>query len=360
MKKTTRVGKSLIAVQQELGTDEQALAFLEALRWPDGVTCLNCGGPVSKFTTRASTRKTPYISKVTGQASEHAIPVRHLYQCLDKVCWHQFSATTGTIFNETHLPLRKWMLAVAIMCNAKKGVSAKQLQRDVEVSYKTAWYLSHRIREAMQLGNWTDEKMTGTIEVDETYIGGKFDKRRKRAKYDKPAVFGMIERETGRVHARHLSRGPANQWQIGQQIDAIASPEAHMMSDESRLYQNLTRRGFEHDIVIHSDKEWVRGEVHTQSIDGFWGLVKRGLIGSFHQVSIKHLDRYVQEFQYRFNGRQNQELFTLTVAALALGIPLPYAKLVGNNPIVRNKKGINQFTALTSEPNETDSSDEPF
>jgi hypothetical protein len=102
-----------------------------------------------------------------------------------------------------------------------------------------------------------------------------------------------------------------------------------MMTDESRLYANLTRRGFQHEIVIHSDKEWVRGEVHTQSIDGFWGLVKRGLIGSFHQVSTKHLDRYIQEFCYRFSNRKNQELFAITVAALVLGIPLPYTKLIG-------------------------------
>jgi hypothetical protein len=137
------------------------------------------------------------------------------------------------------------MLAVAIMCNAKKGLSAKQLQRDLETSYKTAWFLSHRIREAMMLGNWTDEKMTGTVEADETYIGGKYDKRRKRAKYDKPAVFGMIERETGRIHAKHLSLGTANHWQIGREIDTAATKDAHMMTDESRLYQNLKRRGFQ-------------------------------------------------------------------------------------------------------------------
>jgi hypothetical protein len=331
MKKTTRVGKSLIAVQQELGTDEQALAFLEALRWPNGVTCLNCGGPVSKFTTRASTRKKPYISKVTGQASEHAIPVRHLYQCLDKVCWHQFSATTGTIFNETHLPLRKWMLAVAIMCNAKKGVRAKQLQRDVEVSYKTAWFLAHRIREAMQLGDWTDEKMTGTVEFDETYIGGKFDKRRKRAKWDKIPVFGIVERETGRVHARHIAA--PNRWIVRQEMDATIAPTARMMSDESNLYSNLKNLGFDHEIVMHTDKEWVRGDCHTQTIDGFWSLLKRGILGSFHRVSIKHLQRYIDEFSYRFNNRHNQELFTMTVAALALGIPLPYAKLIAGTSV---------------------------
>lgn len=323
MGKTTRVGKSLIAVQQELGTEEQCLAFLEALRWPEGVRCVQCDSDkVSKFSTKESTRtrKNPE----TGEVETKTVPARHLYQCL--ACGHQFTATAGTIFNDTHLPLQKWMLATAIMCNAKKGVSAKQLQRDLGVSYKTAWYLSHRIREAMMLGNITEEKMSGTVEADETYIGGKYDKRRKRERWDKPGVFGVIERETGRVSAKYLPN--VNSWQIGREIDSRVAPNAHMMTDESRLYLNLERRGFEHEIVIHSGKEWVRGEVHTQSIDGFWGLLKRGVIGTFHQVSIKHLNRYITEFCYRWNNRENQDLFAITVACLVLGIPLPYAKLI--------------------------------
>jgi hypothetical protein len=181
MAKTTRVGKSVIAVQRELGTDEQCLAFLEALRWPDGVRCIKCDGDkISKFSTKESERAR---TNKRGETRTVKVPPRHLYECLDPKCGQQFTATAGTLFNDTHLPLRKWMMAVAVMCNAKKGVSAKQLQRDVEVSYKTAWYLEHRIREAMITGNWTDQKMTGTIEADETFVGGKYDKRRKREKY---------------------------------------------------------------------------------------------------------------------------------------------------------------------------------
>jgi hypothetical protein len=356
MAKTTRVGKSLIQIQQELGTEEQCLAFLEALRWPDGVRCLECGGDrVAKYVA-VGREKRDSEGILTGERG----PDRYVYQCLAKECKHQFSAETGTIFNDSHLPLQKWMFAVAIMCNAKKGVSAKQLQRDLAVSYKTAWYLSHRIREAMILRNWTDEKMTGTVEMDETYVGGKFDKRRKRARWDKPAVFGIIERGTADKHstvrATHIP-GEVNQWKLGREIDATVDPTAQMMTDESPLYANLKRRGFDHEIVIHTNKEWVRGEVHTQSIDGFWGLLKRGIIGSFHQVSVKHLDRYIQEFSYRWNGRENQELFAVTVACLVLGIPLPYKKLAGKDRMVRNKKGVNQFTPTTSvEP----SADEPF
>src|SRR5262249_61818640 len=129
MRKTTRVGKSLIAIQAELGTDEQCLAFLEALRWPEGVRCLECSGnKISKFTTQQSKRER---TNKRGETYMAVVPVRHLYQCLDPKCGQQFTATAGTIFNDTHLPLRKWMYAVAIMCNAKKGVSAKQLQRDL-------------------------------------------------------------------------------------------------------------------------------------------------------------------------------------------------------------------------------------
>ena len=338
MGKTTRYGKSLIEIQEELGTEDQCLAFLEALRWPDGVRCVRCGSDkIKRYEVKESFRN---VVNAAGEPDTKIVPARKLYQCMGE-CGHQFSATAGTIFNDSHLPLKKWMLATAIMCNAKKGISAKQLQRDLGTSYKTAWYLNHRIREAMILGNFTDEKMSGTVEADETYVGGKYDKRLKRAKYDKPAVFGMKERETGKVYARHLPA--ANQWGIGQHMDEMLTPEAKIRTDESRLYANLTRKGFDHEIVIHSDKEWVRGDVHTQGIDGFWGLFKRGVIGSFHQVSIKHLDRYVQEFSYRFNGREKEGLFVLTVAALVLGIPLPYDKLAGpaETRMVRNKKGLN-------------------
>lgn len=353
MVKTTRVGKSLIDIQAELGTEEQCLAFLEALRWPDGVRCTTCGGDhIGKYVAVGREKR-----DVNGNLTGERGPDRTIYQCLDKSCFAQFTAMCGTIFNDSHLPLQKWMLAVAIMCNAKKGVSAKQLQRDLRVSYKTAWYLSHRIREAMILGSWNDEKLDGVVEMDETYIGGKYDKRLKRERWHKPAVFGVAERgsegKPSRVRAAYIE-GEPDQSKLWKHIDANVARTAKVMTDESRLYRNLRRVGLDHEIVIHSDKEWVRGECHTQSIDSFWGLLKRGIIGSFHQVSVKHLDRYIQEFSFRFNNRENQELFAVTVACLALGIPLPYEKLVGDNPMVRNAKGVNQF------PKATGPSDDPL
>jgi len=191
-----------MVLQRELGTEEQCLAFLENVRWPEGVRCVKCDGDrISKFSTVVGTRN--YKNPKTGEIEERTVPARHLYQCLNADCAHQFTATAGTIFNDSHLPLHKWMLATAIMCNAKKGVSAKELQRDLQCSYKTAWYLSHRIREAMSAGNIFGVKMTGTIEVDETYIGGAYDNRRKRARYDKPAIMGFRERG-GEVRAFHV------------------------------------------------------------------------------------------------------------------------------------------------------------
>ena len=242
MAKTTRVGKSLIQLRQELGTEEQCLAFLEALRWPDGVRCLTCGGDrVNKYVAVGREKR-----NANGDLTGERGPDRTIYQCLDKGCFAQFTATSGTIFNDSHLPLQKWVMATAIMCNAKKGVSAKQLQRDIATSYKTAWYLCHRIREAMILGSWADGKMDGVVEMDETYVGGKYNKRLQRERWDKPAVFGMIERGTSekpsRVRAAYIS-GEVNQWKLGQHIDSTVAPTAEVaevMTDESRLYLNLS------------------------------------------------------------------------------------------------------------------------
>jgi transposase-like protein len=243
--KTHRVGTSLIDTAKAFATEENCHMYLEAARWPNGVTCLKCGhSKVSKYTVKGKTR-------VNAKGETKVSPDRPMYQCLNKECKYQFQTITGTIFSDTHLPLSKWMMAIAIMCNAKKGASAKQIERDLGVSYKTAWYLNHRIRKAMNEGAGL---FTGTVEADETYIGGKFDKRRAPAKYDKAPVFGMKERETGRVHIQHITA--ANRWSVSKEIDAVVAPGVSMMTDESNLYKNLSKKGFKHEIVIHSSKEW--------------------------------------------------------------------------------------------------------
>jgi transposase-like protein len=320
--KTTRVGKSLISIQNELGTEEQCLEFLETLRWPDGVRCIECAQyKVSKFVAKGRARVNPNGEEVRS-------PDRHLYQCLNPKCGHQFTATTGTIFNDSHLPLQKWMLATAIMCNAKKGVSAKQLQRDIAVSYKTAWYLSHRIREAMALGNFSDQKLGGVVEIDETFIGGKHSNSERRS--SKIPVVGIRQRggELRFFKAEDVTAGI-----LAKFIKENISPDVEkVMTDEFASYPKamITAgiHGSKHYTIKHRAGVYAIGDVYTNTVESAFSLLKRAIIGSFHQVSIKHIERYLQEFTFRFNNRNNQELFALTVAALVLGIPLPYAKLI--------------------------------
>ncbi len=224
--KTHRVGQSIIETTEAFGTVGACVSYLEAARWPEGIKCLQCGGSrISKFVTSETSRN---ITNRNGESKTVAVPARQLYQCLETTCKFQFSVTTGTIFNDTHLPLNKWFLAVALMTNARKGISAKQMERHLDVSYKTAWYLCHRIRRAMSETGGV--LFTGVIEADETYVGRKYDKRRKRAKYDKAPVFGVIERG-GRVRAAHLEQ--ANRHQVFQEIKSTVAPEAKIMTDES-------------------------------------------------------------------------------------------------------------------------------
>lgn len=322
MAKTRRVGRSLISVASEFATEEQCLAYLEKMRWPEGVQCLACESKrISKFQAREGTRKR--FSKKLGKDVEVRIPSRHLYQCLE--CGRQFSATLGTLFHDSHLPLRKWFLAIALLCNAKKSISALQLQRDLEVSYRTAWYLAHRIRKAMEQKD--GPQLTGLVESDETFIGGRFDKRRKRKPWKKPAVHGLIERG-GQIEARHVS-GATKEVLVAVVKDRV-SPESKLVAtDESAVYRTLGET-YAHETVNHSIKEWVRGSVHTNSLEGAFSLFKRSLIGSFHRISIKHLQLYLDEFTFRFNHRENEDLFGLTVNRLLMGIALPYRRLTSS------------------------------
>jgi len=317
---------NLIDVAKQFGTPEACNDFLEKMRWPEGVECVHCGSKrVSKYVKQASTRQR--LSAKTGKMETKPVPARILYVCRD--CKKQFSVTEGTIFNDTHLPLEKWYMATALMVNAKKGLSALQLKRDLNVAYKTAWFLSHRIRKAMGLVELADETpLSGTVEADETYMGSKkYDKRRHRPKYGKEPVFGIVERD-GRAKTWHVTN-PVNRYKVIDKIQDNISIEADAVyTDESRLYERMPENVTKHEIVNHSAKEWVRGDAHTGTIDGYWGLLKRGIIGSYHQVSIKHLSRYVAEFQVKWNHRKAQDIFVLVIAALVIGTALPYAALI--------------------------------
>ena len=320
------MGQSLIATAKCFGTEEQCLAYLETMRWPEGLKCLACGSDkVSKIVTNETTRER---KNRKGLIVDVRVPARRLYQCNNEGCRYQYSATTGTIFDKSHLPLAKWFLAVALIANAKKGISAKQMQRDLECSYPTAWFLEHRIREAMQ----SEEGLFGgTVEVDATFHGGRYDERRKRAAYGKQPVAGVMQRKSESGHSK-VKAFPVER-EIVDVMHAVirenVASDAKVMTDEHGAYASLSKHGWEHDIVCHSKDEWVRGNVHTQGIESFWSLFKRGVIGSFHQVSVKHLHRYLNEFSFRFNQRESEDLFALIIMNLAIGTALRYKALTG-------------------------------
>lgn len=313
---------NLIDVEKKLGTEEQCLAYLEAARWPSGLACLKCGSmKVSKTVSKVKSRKNGEVRKT-----------RYLYDCLELQCGHQFTATTGTIFHDTHLPLHKWFLAIAIICDAKKSVSALQIQRHLGLgSYRTAWHLMHRIRKAMD--QTPGDLMSGVVEADDTRIAGRYDKRRSRKRWDTSIAIGLVERakrgELGQPSKVRAFR--ANRIDKKAVVGAIREnvmPDATLYTDEAGLYKSLDR-DYRRESVNHMAKEWARGDVSTNSIEGFWSLFKRGIRGSWHHISDKHLQRYLDEFAYRFNNRETKDLFGKTVSRLASGVPLPYADLIG-------------------------------
>lgn len=276
---------NLINLIERYNDDKKCREYLEELKWRDGVKCPRCGSD--------------RISKIMN---------REQYDC-DK-CHYQFSVTAGSIFHDSHLPLWKWFLAVYLMAESRKGISANQIKRSLAISYKTAWYLCHRIREAMNEVN--SDKLTGTVEVDETYVGGKYDKRRKRSKYGKPAVMGLLQRG-GRFEARCIPTTGARV--LNGVIQDRVDKSATIMTDELPAYKRLDKT-FKHEAVCHSKDEWVRGDISTNGVESAWSLFKRSIVGSYHQISTKHLDSYVQEFEWRFNGRTNEYLFRDTLIRL--------------------------------------------
>jgi hypothetical protein len=313
----------LIEVTKAFATEEQCLAYLEAARWPNGVRCLTCGG---KEISRISRKVTAKTDNKRAQ----------LYQCLEPTCKAQFSATTGTIFNGSHLPLDKWYMAIALMVDAKKGMSALQLQRHLKVNYRTAWYLAHRVREAMD--DPEGLKLTGTVEIDETYIGGKQRGNKNKLK-NKDVVLGIRQRggDLRLIQVRDNKAGTLYE-AIAQNVDHQTAK--HIVTDDAGAYNfRLTKfHKVPHSKIRHSRKEYVKGEVHTNTVENAFSLLKRAVIGTYHQLSIKHLQRYLNEFSYRFNRREDQDMFERTVARMAGIKPMPYAKLIEQNaftPFVR-------------------------
>jgi transposase-like protein len=313
---------------ERFSTDEQCLQYIEKMRWPDGIVrCPTCGDKnVEKYERPATTvRKTR--SKTRSEQKENKRV--WFYICREKSCRQQFSPTSGTIFHDTHLPLIVWFQAITLMLNAKKGISALQMQRDLAIGgYKTAWYLNHRIREAMAEGDIP--KLGGIVEIDETYIGGK--QRGKGVYYgkkQKQVVVGVRQRKGPLVfiHTKDAKAATLKEI-IKRHIDTRVK---YVMTDDSTTAAIALREvpidGIrpKHRVVNHSIGQYVvDGFVHTNTIESAFSLLKRGIIGSFHKVSIKHLQRYLNEFSYRFNRREDQGAFIETVRRLAGFKPLPF------------------------------------
>lgn len=256
-------------------TDEDCLTYIEQMRWPDGIVrCPVCGMDKPAKVQRKATSRNKR---------------GWFYLCSEKSCRHQFSPTSGTIFHDTHLPLIVWFHAVALMLNAKKGISAKQLQRDLGIGgYKTAWYLNHRIREAMADAN--APKLGGIIEIDETYIGGKqIGKGVYYGKNQKQTVMGIRQRK-GELRFQRVSDAKAVTIRKFA-LEHISPDVKVIVSDEHMIYP-IALRDFpenKYETVQHKRKEYVRGVDHdiTRTIESAFSLLKRGIVGNFHKVSIK-------------------------------------------------------------------------
>jgi transposase-like protein len=306
---------SLAEIFIKFSTDEQCLEYIGKMRWPDGVVrCPQCGNDKIAKVERKATSKNRR---------------KWFYLCSEKTCHNQFSPTSGTLFADSHLPLLTWFHAVGLMLNAKKGISAKQLQRDLGIGgYKTAWYLNHRIREAM--GNGDIPKLGGIVEIDETYVGGKVsDKGMKFAKKQKRVVMGAIQRG-GELRLQHVTGATIDNFREFIQTN-VADDVERVMTDHHRGYPaalgNLVDR---HETVNHIIGEYVRGDVYTNSIESVFSLFKRGLVGQYHKLSAKHLQRYLREFEYRFNRRNDADVFIETVRRLCNFKPLRFADLTSD------------------------------
>ncbi|MBU4276169.1 MAG: IS1595 family transposase [Proteobacteria bacterium] len=286
---------NIIQVYKQFPTEDDCIDHLERVRWGDKPICPYCN----------SDNSTPQVNH--GR--------RRRYHCNN--CNTAFSVTVGTIFHHTHLDFQKWFLAISLILNAKKGISARQLSRDLEVNKDTAWRVSMKIREAMSQAHQR-ELLTGLVEMDETYIGGKPRKggpggpaKRGRGT-DKTPVVGIVERG-GKIKAKASKKGDLNAKKLSALVRRHVDIEnAVLMTDEYGGYMRI-KTFMAHEVINH--KVWyVDGNIHTNTIESFWALLKRGIVGQYHKVSVKHLPMYLDEFCYRYNYRKHPDLFGMTIS----------------------------------------------
>ena len=284
---------NLVTLAQHFADEDSARELLEQMRWKDGVIYPHCDNTGAY--------------KIEAKASGGRKARKGLYKCVE--CRKQFTVTVGTIFESSRIPLNKWLLAIHLICSSKKGFSAHQLHRSLGITYKSAWFMAHRIRYAM-----TQEplfsKLSGTVEADETYVGGKSKNmhksvREKRIKgrgtVDKAPVVTLVERD-GRVKSQYMeSVTGAN---LKKALVECVEADACVNTDESPSYSFVKDSFSDHQSVNHKNGEYVRGTAHVNTAESVHALLKRGIVGTFHHVSKKHLHRYLNEFDFRFNARK--------------------------------------------------------
>lgn len=275
-----RTEENLMDLMKRFPTEEAARTHLEGLRWPTGPICPHCGVHGNS-------------AKLEGEAHRDG-----LYKCRD--CRKQYTVTVGTIFERSHIGLDKWVIAVHLLCASKKGMSAHQLHRMMGITYKCAWHMGHRIRYMMQTGSM--EKLDGIVEVDETYVGGKA----KNAHKDKPIpkktpVVALVSRD-GKMKARKMV--DVNSKNVKALLKKHVKPTAEIFTDSSPVYPAATTDLAGHESVNHDAGEYVRGVVSTNTVESFNSLVKRGVMGTYHHISEEHMDRYLDEFGFRWDNRK--------------------------------------------------------
>ncbi|MBO6604415.1 MAG: IS1595 family transposase [Roseicyclus sp.] len=283
----------------EFHNEEAAYAYVEARVWPNGATCPKCG-------------ERKRVSKMGGKSTRIGA-----YKCYR--CRKPFTVKVGTVFESSHVKMHLWLQAIYLICGSKKGISSNQLHRILGVTLKTAWFMSHRIREAMRSGSMSPfGSGGGVVEVDETFIGNEPHRPRGIAGYGhKNKVLALVDRSTGRsksVVVKDLRKDT-----LIPIILRNVSREAHIMTDEARQYQALHEDFAGHDSVDHSKSEYVRGEIHTNTIEGYFSIFKRGMRGVYQHCKRKHLHRYLAEFDFRYSNRQANGIDDTLRTDLVLG-----------------------------------------